>query len=67
MNRALGIALLVVGVLLVFWGTQSSNSTASDFSKFFTGSPTNKSIWLLLGGIISMITGGVLVARPAAR
>jgi Protein of unknown function (DUF3185) len=65
MNRAIGIALLAVGIILIVYGINSSNSTASGFSRFFTGSDTNKTIWLLIGGVASTIVGGVLSLRPA--
>lgn len=65
MNKPFGIALLVAGIVLVVWGMQGTNSISSDFSKFFTGSPDNKSIWLIIGGILSLVTGGFLTLRPA--
>ena len=45
-----GIALLVVGVGLLVWGLNVSDSVGSAFSRAFTGSPTNKAIYLMLGG-----------------
>jgi len=65
MNKSIGIALLVLGIVLIIFGINASNSIGSDFSRFFTGSPTNKSIWLLLGGIGSLIVGGAMSLRPA--
>jgi len=65
MNKALGIALLTVGIILIVFGINASNSVASDFSRFFTGSPTDKSVWLLLGGIACAVVGGALSLRPA--
>ena len=60
MNRAIGIALLVVGVVLIVYGIDASNSVSSNVSRTFTGSPTNKTMWLLLGGAASAIIGLVL-------
>lgn len=57
MNKPLGIALLVIGVVLIVFGISASESFGSDLSRFFTGTPTNKSIWLLIGGIASAIVG----------
>ena len=65
MNRAIGIGLLALGIMLIIFGINSSNSVGSDFSRFFTGSPTNKSIWLLIGGVGSLVAGGVMSLRPA--
>jgi hypothetical protein len=57
MNKPLGIALLAVGVLLIIFGMNASDSIGSDFSRFFTGTPTDKSIWLLIGGMMSLVVG----------
>jgi hypothetical protein len=65
MNKAIGIGLLALGIMLIIFGINSSNSVGSDFSRFFTGSPTNKSIWLLIGGVGSLVVGGVMSLRPA--
>ncbi len=65
MNKPLGIALLVAGIALIIFGINASDSVGSDFSRFFTGTPTNKSMWLLLGGIASVVVGGVMTLRPA--
>ncbi len=65
MNKALGIALLALGIALIVFGINASNSLGSDFSRFFSGNPTNQSMWLLIGGIASLVFGGVLTLRPA--
>jgi Protein of unknown function (DUF3185) len=57
MNKALGIALLVAGVILIAYGINGSNSISSNVSQTFTGSPTNKTLWLLVGGSASAIVG----------
>lgn len=57
MNKATSIALLAVGVVLVVFGLNASDSVGSDLSRAFTGAPTDKTIWLLVGGIIAGIIG----------
>lgn len=57
MNKGLSVALLVVGIVLVICGVSASDSFSSDVSRFFTGSPTNKAIWLLIGGIVAAVVG----------
>ena len=57
MNKPLGIALLGVGIMLIIFGLNASESFGSDVSRFFTGKPTDKSIWLLVGGIVSAGVG----------
>ena len=64
MNRILSIALLAGGIALIIYGINASNSLGSDFSRFFTGSPTDKTIWLLIGGIVAAAVGaGGLLRR----
>ncbi|HUU27656.1 MAG TPA: DUF3185 family protein [archaeon] len=57
MNKSIFVALLVVGVVLVIWGVSASDSFSSDVSRFFTGSPTDKAIWLMVGGIVAAVFG----------
>jgi uncharacterized protein DUF3185 len=65
MNKAVGIALLAVGIALIVFGINSSDSVSSDVSRFFTGHPTDKSMWLLLGGIAATIIGALTTFRKA--
>jgi hypothetical protein len=57
MNKLVSIVLLVGGILLIIYGINATNSIGSGFSKLFTGSPTDKSIWLLVGGILAAALG----------
>lgn len=50
MYKTLSLVLLGSGVALVILGISASDSVASGFSRFFTGSPTDKAIWMLVGG-----------------
>jgi len=56
-NRVLGLALLAAGVVLIIFGVNASQSFSSDVSRFFSGSPTNKSIWMLVIGSVTAIVG----------
>ena len=57
MNKALSIALLVGGIVLMVIGVNATNSFISDVSRFFTGSPADKAIWMLIGGIFAAVIG----------
>jgi cytosine/uracil/thiamine/allantoin permease len=59
MSRIVSIAILIVGVLLLVYGLNASNSVSSSVSQAVSGSPTNKSIWLIALGVIGIIVGGV--------
>jgi len=60
MIKLLGLALLVAGVVFIVYGINASNSVSSDVSRTFTGSPTNKTLWLLAGGIVAVIAGAAM-------
>lgn len=57
MNESLSIALLAGGILLIVFGVNASNSFGSDVSRFFTGSPTDKAIWMMVGGVVAAVVG----------
>jgi hypothetical protein len=53
----LAVALLAVGIVLIVFGINSNNSFSSEVSRTFTGSPTNKTTWMLIGGIACSVLG----------
>jgi hypothetical protein len=57
MQSVVGIALLVVGVVLIVFGMQASVSLGSRLSELFTGAPSDRTIWLLLAGVVAAILG----------
>lgn len=57
MNRIISLVLLVGGIILLVYGIQASESIGSEFSRLFTGSPTDKSMWMLIGGAVATIVG----------
>jgi uncharacterized membrane protein len=64
MNRALiGIVLLVLGVVLAFFGINASDSPSSELSELFQGAPSNKAIFLLAAGILVGVIGLVQLLR----
>ncbi len=57
MNKIVSLALLVGGVVLIVIGINATNSFSSDVSRFFTGSPTDKAVWMLIGGSVAAVVG----------
>jgi hypothetical protein len=55
MNRIASLVLLAVGVVLIINGFDATSSFTSDLSRFFTGAPTSKAVWMLVGGILAII------------
>lgn len=57
MSKAISLALLAAGILLLSFGITAMNSPSSDISRLFTGAPTDRAIWLLGGGIVATVIG----------
>ena len=57
MIKAASLALLAGGILLTIFGVNAMNSASSDLSRFFTGAPTDRAIWMLVGGIVMLVAG----------
>ena len=57
MNKPISLALLVGGIILIIYGVSASDSVGSGVSRFFTGSPTDKTMWLLIGGAVAAVVG----------
>ena len=67
---AISVALVIIGIVLVIWGLRAEDSLSSDVSRFFTGSPTDRAIWLLVCGIAAAVlglSGLVFGVLPRAR
>jgi hypothetical protein len=67
MNKGIGLALLAVGIALIVMGINASDSFGSEVSRFFTGTPTDKSMWLLIGGIAATCVGAFTALRSSPR
>lgn len=59
MNRTISIAILIVGVVLLIFGINAQDSIASSAKEAITGTPTDKSLWFMILGIIGIIVGGL--------
>ncbi len=59
----IGIALLVAGVGLAFWGYQLSNSFTSQITEVVTGSATDKVMALYIGGAVSIVVGVYMLIK----
>jgi uncharacterized membrane protein YidH (DUF202 family) len=67
MNKLISLAILAGGIVLVVFGVAATNSFSSDVSRFFTGSPTDKAIWMLIGGIVAIIVGLAVMLRGQTK
>jgi multisubunit Na+/H+ antiporter MnhB subunit len=60
MNNIVGLCIFALGVVLLIFGFNESHSFSSDVSRVFTGNPTDRSMWLIVGGGVAVIAGLVL-------
>jgi hypothetical protein len=67
MNKAISLAILVGGILVAIFGIEAVNSTGSDISRFFTGAPTDRAMWMLVGGVIASVVGLAGLMLPGSR
>lgn len=59
-NRLIGLILLVVGVILLYFGWQSSQSIADQMSETVTGRFTDETTWYLIGGAVAVVAGAFM-------
>jgi hypothetical protein len=59
MHTRVVLAQLARSILLIIFGASAAQSFSSDMSRFFTGVPTDKAIWMLVGGGVASIVGVV--------
>ena len=57
--RALSVVLLVIGVILLVYGINAHDSVVSSVKESITGTPTDKSLWLIVLGVAGVVLGGV--------
>lgn len=67
MNKIVSVALLVGGIVLIVIGINATNSFSSDVSRFFTGSPTDKAVWMLIGGVAAGVIGLIGIMRGSKQ
>jgi hypothetical protein len=67
MHKAIGVVCLAVGIMLLVWGYNTHQSFGSQLQETFTGSPSDKSMYMLISGAVLSIIGLFEVFRPAKR
>lgn len=67
MNKVTGIALLVVGVVVLIFGFDARGSFSSDVSRAFNGAPSDRAMWLLGIGAFLSVAGVAALFRGGRR
>lgn len=67
-NRVLALVLLVVGLILLFFAYQSSQSLGDQVTEAVTGRFTDSTTWFLIIGAASTVAGiGMLILSGSSR
>ena len=61
-KRLIGIALLVLGLILLFLGYQSSQGWDDQISEAITGEYTDTTVWYWVTGGVSTVVGLVMIS-----
>jgi len=67
MQKIIGIAFIVIGVFLLVWGRRIADSFGSQVQQVFTGAPTDRAMYLYIGGIVLVILGIAQIFWPVKR
>ena len=62
-GKVLGIALIVLGVGLIYWGYELSDSVASQLAETISGSMPDDVMVRYIGGAVSAVVGLALAVR----
>jgi hypothetical protein len=63
MRKMISAGLLVGGLILLYFGFQEYQSVGSEVEEFFTGSPSSRTMWMIIGGAVASIAGLVGLLR----
>ncbi len=59
-NKLIGLVLLVVGLILLYFGWQASQSVGDQVAEAFTGQFTDETLWFLIGGAAAAVAGAYM-------
>ena len=63
-NQVIGLALLVAGLIVLFFGYQSAQALDDQIFEAITGRFTESTMWLfIIGGVLSVVGIGLLVLK----
>lgn len=67
MDKFISIAILVAGLILLYFGYSETQSVAGEVSEAVTGQPTDNAIWFIIGGAVLAIIGIGGLVRGLSR
>ena len=66
-QRILGLVLLVVGVIILLFGLNASDSVTDTVKEGLTGRYTDKTMWYIVGGAALSVAGAGLALFGGGR
>ena len=62
--KILAAIALAIGILLVIWGHDASQSLNSQVENVFNGTPTSRAMYFYIGGVALIVYGLFQLSRP---
>ena len=62
-NKLIGIILLVLGAVLIYFGLNATESPTEEIAEAVTGRYTDKTMYYLIGGAVSAVLGLILAVK----
>lgn len=62
-NKIIGLVLLVLGAVLVFFGLNATEAPLEEASEALTGSYSDETMYYLIGGAVAAVLGIVLLLK----
>jgi len=62
-SNILGLVVLAIGGLLLFFAWRGANTPVDQISEAFTGRYTSNTMWYLVGGLVGVVGGLGLLLR----
>lgn len=59
-QKLVGMILLVIGLILLYFGWQSTQSVGDQITETLTGRFTDETMWFLIGGAAAVVAGGFM-------
>lgn len=59
-SKLLGIILLVVGIIVLLFGFNASQSLGDQVTETLTGRFTDETMWYIIGGTVAIVVGSLL-------
>lgn len=59
-SKVVGLVLLVVGIILLYFGWQASQSVGDQLTEAVTGRFTDGTMWYLIAGAAAIVAGGYI-------